>query len=73
MTRPESMLIGKEGLFKGKVQTSTFMGSMQEYFVDVQGTVFIIEDYSFRQNGVFAEGEEVYLSYKPDTLHLIKA
>lgn len=73
MTRPESMLIGKEGLFKGKVHTSTFMGSMQEYFVDVQGTVFIIEDYNFRQNGVFAEGEEVYLSYKPGTLHLIKA
>ena len=73
MTRPESMLIGKEGLFKGKVQTSTFMGSMQEYFVDVQGTVFIIEDYNFRQNGVFAEGEEVFLSYKPGTLHLIKA
>ena len=72
MTRPESMLIGKEGLFRGKVQTSTFMGSTQEYFVDVQGTVFIIEDYNFRQNGVFAEGEEVFLSYKPGTLHLIK-
>ena len=73
MTRPESMLIGKEGLFRGTVQTATFMGSMQEYFVDVQGTVFIIEDYDFRQNGTFAEGEEVYLSYKPDALHLIEA
>ena len=72
MTRPESMLIGKEGPFCGTVQTSTFMGAMQEYFVDVQGTVFIIEDYNFRQHGVFAEGDTVHLDYKPDSLHLIE-
>ena len=66
------MLIGKEGPFCGTVQTSTFMGAMQEYFVDVQGTVFIIEDYNFRQHGVFAEGDTVHLDYKPDSLHLIE-
>ena len=71
MTRPESLLIGKEGTFTGTVQTSTFMGSMQEYFVDVQGTQFIIEDYNFVEHGVFTEGEQVGVTIKFNGLHLI--
>ena len=71
VVRPESVLIGATGTLQGVVQTSTFMGSMQEYFVDVDGTVFIIEDYDFAQNGVFAEGETVCLSWKKDSMHYI--
>ena len=71
IVRPESLLIGATGTLQGVVQTSTFMGSMQEYFVDVNGTVFIIEDYDFMQNGVFAEGQTVGLSWKKDSMHYI--
>lgn len=71
MSRPESMLIGKEGILDGKVQSSTFMGSMQEYFVESNGFTFIVEDYNFVENGVFKEGERVGLSFKKGTVHLI--
>ena len=72
MTRPESLSIGAEGTFTGTVQTSTFMGSMQEYFVEVDGTVFIIEDYDFMRSGVFTEGQQVGISIKDGALHLIE-
>ncbi len=71
MSRPESMLIGKKGSITGVVQSSTFMGLMQEYFIDCNGTVFIVEDYNFVENGVFKEGDTVGLSFKPGTVHLI--
>lgn len=71
MSRPESMLIGKDGALKGTVQTSTFMGSMQEYFVKVEDTTFIIEDYNFLENGVFEEGSVVGLSFRKNSTHLI--
>ena len=70
--RPESILIGKTGVLTGTVQTATFMGAMMEYFVDVNGTTFIVEDYDFVRGGTFAEGETVGLSWKKDTLHYIK-
>lgn len=71
MCRPESVLVGKEGLLEGTIISSTFMGAMQEYYVDVCGHTFIVEDYNFRQNEAFSEGRKVGISFKPESLHLI--
>ena len=71
MARPESILIGREGLFPTQIQSSIFMGSFQEYITDTGGVPFVIEDYDFTSHETLPEGETARISFKPKCLHIL--
>ena len=71
MARPESILLGDEGVFQTKVISSIFMGNMQEYITEWKGTQMIIEDHDFAARPIYEEGAVKYVSFKPNTLHII--
>lgn len=69
--RPEAVQIGKKGLFKGKVILSTFMGSYQDYVINVNGTDIKIQDNNPQGKVIFNEDEEVYISFDTRNIHVI--
>lgn len=69
--RPEAIHIGKEGLFKGKVTLSTFMGSYQDYVINVKGTEIKIQDNNPQGHITFEEGQEAYISFDTSNIHII--
>lgn len=71
VVRPEMIKIGGEGMFKGRVVTSTFMGAFQDYSVDISGTKIKVQDYNPFGKRILNEGEEVYLSFLPEDVHVI--
>ncbi len=71
MARPESILLGDTGIFPTTVVSSIFMGNMQEYITEWRGGQMIIEDHDFASHAVSGEGEVKYVSFKPNTLHII--
>ena len=71
MARPEIMLIGSEGIFQAKVVASTFLGSMQEYLIQIGNETYTLEDHDFAAHTTFTEGDTVRISFKPNTLHII--
>ena len=71
MARPESILLDETGIFPTKVISSIFMGSMQEYITESGGRQIIIEDHDFAARTAYGEGETKYISFKPNTLHII--
>lgn len=71
MARPESILIGKEGLFEARILSSIFMGSYQEYIVEANGIQIIIEDHDFISHEVWSEDETAKIDFKRNCLHII--
>ena len=71
MARPESVLVGEEGIFETIITSSIFMGNMQEYIAQTGEQQIIIEDHDFAVHSVYDEGEKKYISFKPDSLHII--
>lgn len=69
--RPEAIHIGKEGLFKGKVTVSTFMGSYQDYVINVNGNDIKIQDNNPQSHEIFKEGEDAYISFEAGNIHII--
>ena len=69
--RPEAITLGREGILKGKVVSSTFMGSYQDYVVDVHGEKICIEVTNPKAKEQFEEGEEAMLNFNPEILHLV--
>lgn len=69
--RPEAINLGREGILKGQVVSSTFMGSYQDYIVDVHGDKICIEVTNPKAKEQFKEGEEVMLNFNPEILHLV--
>ena len=71
VVRPEMIKIGGEGMFKGKVDTSTFMGAFQDYVIDISGTHIKVQDYNPIGKKVYNEGEEAYLSFLPEDVRIV--
>ena len=71
MARPESVLLGEEGIFETAITSSIFMGNMQEYITQTGDLQIIIEDHDFAVHAVYGEGETKYVSFKPGSLHII--
>lgn len=69
--RPESACIGNEGQFDGEVTISTFMGSSQEYFVQVESMSFNIEDANPTVKTIYEEGAQVKIYLPPESIHII--
>ncbi len=73
ISRPEGLTVGTEGVFDGLVKFSAFMGSYQEYHIDIQGKNFIIQETNPAGKKIFTENERVKINFYPNSLHLIKA
>ena len=71
MARPESVRLADEGIFPTHIQSSIFMGSLQEYITDTDGLQIIVEDHDYAERKVYGEGEDVYVTFKKDSLHII--
>ena len=69
--RPEAIEIGKEGILEGKVISSTFMGSYQDYIVEVNGDNICIEVTNPKAKEHFSEGDMVKLNFNPQVLHIV--
>ncbi|MEG2088039.1 MAG: ABC transporter ATP-binding protein, partial [Angelakisella sp.] len=68
--RPEAGRLGEQGQFEGVVITSTFMGSCQEYFIQVEDMVFNLEDTDPTTKRIYAEGEHLHVFLPPDSIHI---
>lgn len=71
MVRPEAASLCDEGEIKVKVLSSVFMGSYQEYQIQIEDKSLILEDYDFLSRKIYKEGEEAYLNFKKGGVHLI--
>jgi len=69
--RPEELSLGQEGTLKGIVTRSTFMGMQQEYTIQTDGISVEAIDTNPKNKRVYQEGEEVYLNFDQDKLHII--
>lgn len=69
--RPEAIQIAKEGMLSSKIMLSTFMGSYQDYVVEVMGQEIKIQDNNPQGRETFKEGEEVKISFSCLNVHVI--
>jgi iron(III) transport system ATP-binding protein len=71
IVRPEAIELGKEGQFAATVLASTFMGSVQEYTLMIGDIALQAEVANPRSREIYAEGNDVKVSFRADSLHLI--
>lgn len=71
VVRPEAALISAEGMIPCRVTLSVFMGAYQYYHVMIGDTVVKINDNCPINKQVFQEGEDAYISFSPDSVHLL--
>ncbi|MGL5869953.1 ABC transporter ATP-binding protein [Clostridium chrysemydis] len=69
--RPEAIELCKSGILEGVVVSSTFMGSYQDYVVDVNGDLINIEVTNPKEKEQFEEGDKVKLNFNLETLHIV--
>ncbi|MCY6355617.1 ABC transporter ATP-binding protein [Clostridium sp. ZS2-4] len=69
--RPEAVNVGREGILKGKVTLSTFMGSYQDYVIKVGDKDIVIQDTNPQGKEVFEEGQDVRISFLPENVHIL--
>ncbi len=69
--RPEAALLGEKGSLPCKVTLSCFMGSYQNYHVMVGDTLVKIADNCPVNKRIFHVGEEAFISFSKDCVHLL--
>ena len=69
--RPEAAIIGETGQLPCRVILSCFMGSYQNYHVMVGDTLVRIADNCPVNKRIFQVGEEAFLSFDKDCVHLL--
>ena len=72
LLRPEAGIIGRKGSLPCKVTLSVFMGAYQYYQVMVGDTLVKINDNCPINKQVFKAGEDAFLSFGADCVHLLK-
>lgn len=72
VVRPEAVEVGNVGKFSGKVLSSTYMGNVQEYDVEVDGIKIFIEIPNPSGKTIYHEDEQVRIDIKEESLHIIK-
>lgn len=71
MLRPEAVSLGNEGILSAKVKRSVFMGTMQEYTVELDsGEILEIEIVNPKRKKIYKEGDRVKVSFDIDDLHI---
>ncbi len=71
VVRPESISIGGQGQFEGKVMISTFMGSYQEYVVAIGDSICGIEENIQQGAPTYKEGDSVRVHIVEANIHAI--
>ena len=70
--RPEAIELADDGDVKAEVTSSTYMGQMQDYVVQVDGHELVTQTYNPSSKKVYNPGDTVYLRIQRDSLHAIK-
>lgn len=66
--RPESAILGEEGIVPCEVVYSCFMGSYQNYHVMVGDTLVKLEEYNPKNKKIYQVGDKAYLNFERDTV-----
>ena len=70
--RPEAIELADDGDVKAEVESSTYMGQMQDYVVKAGGQELATETYNPSSKKVYRPGDTVYLRIQRESLHAIK-
>jgi iron(III) transport system ATP-binding protein len=70
--RPETVRLGREGVFGATVTYSTYMGPSQEYVIDLGGCRLQVEQSDPVGKERFAENSPVMVSFREESLHIVK-
>ena len=70
--RPEAVELADSGDIEATVLSSTYMGQMQEYVLNVDGQELNTETYNPSAKKIYKPGEKVWLRIQTDSLHAIK-
>ncbi len=70
--RPEAIELADDGDVKAEVTSSTYMGQMQDYVVQVGEQELVTQTYNPSSKKVYKPGETVYLRIQRESLHAIK-
>ncbi|MCH3918365.1 MAG: ABC transporter ATP-binding protein [Spirochaetia bacterium] len=71
LIRPESIEIDSQGKFLGKVSVSTFMGNLQEYFLEIGGITLDVEQTNPDTDHMVKAGEEIRFAIKAANFHIV--
>ena len=69
--RPEAAHLVEQGSLPCKVVVSCFMGSYQNYHVKVGNSLVKITEYNPKNKRIFAEGEECFVHFDEDAVHVL--
>lgn len=69
--RPESLDLADEGLLKGEVVLSRFMGAYQNYHVRVGETLVKLAVYNPRNKKIYNVGDSAYIDFNPEDVHVL--
>ena len=70
--RPEGAVLGDNGVIKGIVRYSCFMGAYQDYHVEIGGSLIKIQEYNPRNKKIYSVGDEVFLNFEENTLYALQ-
>ena len=70
--RPEAIELADDGDVKAEVTSSTYMGQMQDYVVQVGEQELVTQTYNPSSKKVYNPGDTVYLRIQRESLHAIK-
>lgn len=71
VVRPESITLGSDGQFDGVVTLSTFMGSHQEYFVQVGDVSLDVEQINPTVDTTYRENEKVCVRLNESSMYIV--
>ena len=69
--RPESAVLKDEGGLPCQVTLSCFMGSYQNYHVQVGGALVKLTDYNPKNKRIYQVGEQCSLVFDPESVHIL--
>ena len=69
--RPESAVLKDEGGLPCQVTLSCFMGSYQNYHVQVGGALVKLTDYNPKNKRIYQVGEKCSLVFDPESVHIL--
>ena len=69
--RPESAVLKDEGGLPCQVTLSCFMGSYQNYHVQVGGALVKLTDYNPKNKRIYQVGEKCCLAFDPESVHIL--
>ena len=71
VVRPEAIGVGKEGLIGGIITSSVFMGSYQEYRVQIGDAEIIIQEHNPLAKQTYSTGEKIKIDFLPVNVHVL--